>query len=578
MNKLLILLLLFLPPLAGFCKEQPEKMFCSALEKQAQRFNKNDDFVKMHGFFIQENWDSVITYSFKTLNNTKQPEVLNYAHYCRAFGFMKKALFEESQREFLMVAPDFYFSYNVQNHLGKNALELKRFDEALNYFKKIEKLPASAVFDFNESVVLHNIGITYLHLENYAKAEEYLFKCLALQQVQKDTLRLVGTYMDIACNYYDQYKDALATPYYEKAYELSKHVNDFESKQNAALNMAVVEENRHQPIKALAYRKEFEIWKDSLNNQHRIWDIAESEKKFAISQKQKEVNLLEAENKLKATQRNALFISALLLISMLGAAIYFYFQKIKTNKIILAQKEELDVLNATKDRLFSIVSHDLRASVNALRRSNSKMRKDLAENDLQQVDMHLSENSEIAKGTYNLLDNLLNWALLQTQQSYFHKELLPLHTICEQVIFNYRPFMLDKQLSFESHVSKDHFVFADQDSIKIILRNLLDNAIKFSKEGGSIKVYSEEKIHGYTACIVEDSGMGMNENTRQELMKDSMQLKKNNSEAIVSSGLGLHLCKSLVSKNGGEFNIESKEGQGTKIIILFVNHASHGKN
>ena len=80
------------------------------------------------------------------------------------------------------------------------------------------------------------------------------------------------------------------------------------------------------------------------------------------------------------------------------------------------------MLNATKDRLFSIVSHDLRASVNALRRSNSKMRKDLAANDLQQVDMHLSENSEIAKGTYNLLDNLLNWALLQTQQSYFHKE------------------------------------------------------------------------------------------------------------------------------------------------------------
>ena len=575
MNKLLLLLLLFLLQLKGYSKEQPERLFCAELIKKATQFKTDDAFFRMHTFYNEGNWDSVMVYSFKTLNNKQlHEEAANYAHYCRAFCFMKKRLFNESQKEFLQVGSGFDFYYNVQRHLGENALELKRFPEALRYFEHIEKLPDSVAYDFNKSVVLHNMGITYLHLENYVKAEEYLFKCLALQQVQKDTLHLIGTYMDIAGNYYDQYKDAQAIPYYEKAYALSKFVSDLETKQNAARNMAVVEENRHRTAQALSYRKEYETWKDSLNNQNKIWDLAEIEKKFAISQKQKEVNLLEASNRLKATQRNAFILASLLLLLMLGAGIYFYRQKIKTNQIILAQKEELDALNATKDKLFSIVSHDLRASVNALKRSNSKIKDDLTANDLQQVKTHLSENSEIANGTYNLLDNLLNWALLQTKQSYFKQELHPLRTLCDHVLFNYKSFMLEKNLRLENHIDKEHRAFVDQDSFKIMLRNLLDNAIKFSQENGSIHIYSNNDDAKFMRLIVEDNGVGMSESTRQELLKDDLQLKKNKSDAIISSGLGLHLCKSLMAKNGGQLSIESKEGQGTQIILSFLKQFS----
>lgn len=74
--------------------------------------------------------------------------------------------------------------------------------------------------------------------------------------------------------------------------------------------------------------------------------------------------------------------------------------------------------------------------------------------------------------------------------------------------------------------------------------------------------------------IVEDNGVGMSESTRQELLKDDLQLKKNKSDAIISSGLGLHLCKSLMAKNGGQLSIESKEGQGTQIILSFLKHVS----
>jgi K+-sensing histidine kinase KdpD len=130
--------------------------------------------------------------------------------------------------------------------------------------------------------------------------------------------------------------------------------------------------------------------------------------------------------------------------------------------------------------LFSIVSHDLRSSVNALKVSNGKLQESLESKNFAELDTQL-HNSAIANGAYNLLDNLLHWALLQ-KQSYFNKESLRLFFIVEQMVYNYKPLMLDKNIHFENKVLKSDLVDADQESLKIILRNLLDNAIKFSNK------------------------------------------------------------------------------------------------
>jgi light-regulated signal transduction histidine kinase (bacteriophytochrome) len=114
--------------------------------------------------------------------------------------------------------------------------------------------------------------------------------------------------------------------------------------------------------------------------------------------------------------------------------------KSKKNKIIL-KKTELDELNATKDKLFSIVSHDLRSSVNALKVSNGKLQESLEQN-FAELDTQLHNNSAIANGAYNLLDNLLHWAVAN-KQSYFNKESLRLFFV-EQMVYNYKPLMLDK--------------------------------------------------------------------------------------------------------------------------------------
>lgn len=114
-------------------------------------------------------------------------------------------------------------------------------------------MPNKERYDFKASALYHNLGISYFHIEQYAETEKYLFRSLELQEKDKDTVRMVSSYMDIANLYYAQYKDNEAIPYFEKAYQLSKKTKDFELKQNSALNMAVMEENRKQFSRSLEY-------------------------------------------------------------------------------------------------------------------------------------------------------------------------------------------------------------------------------------------------------------------------------------------------------------------------------------
>ncbi|WP_223679839.1 tetratricopeptide repeat-containing sensor histidine kinase [Flavobacterium hibisci] len=544
------------------------------IKKKVTKLKEEIDFDKAQKFFFEMDWDSTLVYSMRQLSRNNV-ELNDYCHYFRAVGFLRKKLYKEAKNELKFVSKKFTFYHNVNFYLGEIALEQKEFELALEYFKFIEKLPERS-YEFKKNTVLQNIGLCYLHLKKFDKAEGYLLQSSKLNEIRKDTLSLVKSYIAVANLYYIQYKDNQAVPYFEKAYNLSKKVKSFDLKRIVTKNMAVVEENRKNFPLALTYRKEYETWKDSLNDQNKVWEIAEVEKKFAIKQKQKEVNILAAENKAKIAERNGFLISSVLLFILLGTGVYFYRQKIRNSKIILAQKNELDELNATKDKLFSIVSHDLRSSVNALKTSNGKLIDNLESKNYTELDVLLHKNSSIASGAYNLLDNLLNWALLQTKQGYFYQESLHLATIVQHVEYNYKPLMLNKNIEFKTNVSASDYVFADLDSVKIIIRNFLDNAIKFSKENGTISIYSRPASEDFCYLVIEDTGLGMNEATRKELLKETILLSKKQNDDIIGTGLGMQLCKSLIRKNEGKLDIESEENVGTRIIIALPKFKNHG--
>lgn len=568
--KLNYISILFFFTLHIICQTQPTPtVLIQLLQKKAVEFKNENNFNKAHFYFIKNNWDSTLVYSMKQLNTSNNKELKDYSHFLRGYSFREKKLFKEAYSEMLLVSKKFEFYPLVSKNLGQILLELKEFKKAINYFKEVEKLPTTTIQGFKISVIYANIGISYLHLNQFPKAEVYLLKSLQLQEKENDAVCLIALYMDIANLYYLQYKDDQAIPYFEKAYTLSKKTKDFDKKYFASFNMAVVEENRGNFKQALAYRKESEQWKDSLNNQNKVWALADYEKKYAVAQKQKQISVLKVENELKNTQRNTMFFSTIGLLFLLTGGVYVYGQKVKNAKIILSQKEKLDELNATKDQLFSIVSHDLRSSVNALKTSNTKLTSSLESKNYDELDKLLHQNSAIANGAYSLLDNLLHWALLQTQQLYFHKDSVHLFSIVQQIEYSYKPLLLEKTIAFENEVSKNCFIFVDLDSLKIILRNLLDNAIKFSPEKSKIRFYSLDTPSEFHQFIIEDQGIGMRPETIAELLQDNELLAKKSNSEIIGTGLGMQLCKQMIKKNSGTLAIESELNKGTKMILSF---------
>ncbi|TCI91323.1 sensor histidine kinase [Tenacibaculum sp. M341] len=558
-----------------------DSIFFSNVLKKTSNFQHFKNFKKASYYFSQKEWDSTLIYTQKQLSIKKQDiQVKNYCYLFRGIALNKKEVYEEAINQLRLVSNNFKFSDRIKFYLGILNLKLEKYNKALSYFKQLESIPKNKLLYLNYNDIFDNIGLCYLFLKKYEKSEIYLKKSY---QNETDTIKLIRKYVNIANLYYTRYQDDIAIPYFEKAYKLSKdlsishrkieHIKSdekrrevFKYRETTSENMSVVEENRKDFKKALVYRKEMLKWSDSLNNQNRIYEVAKKEKEFAVKEKQKEVDFLQVENELKETQRNNVIYIASVLLLLLFVSIYFYREKVKRNKIIAEQKENLDALNNTKDKLFSIVSHDLRSSVNALKTSNTVLLDNLQSKNINALEGLLQKNSAIVNGAYGLLDNLLNWALLQTNQGYFHIESLRLFIIVEHVAYNYKPLLFEKELSFENSISKKALIYADQESLKIILRNLLDNAIKFSKPNGALKVYSEE-AGDFWNLIVEDTGLGMSEATRQELLKDSALLHKKEHEEVLGTGLGLSLVKSMIHKNHGKFNIKSELGKGTKMIV-----------
>ena len=539
----------------------------NAVEK---RHRDDVNFQKTTDFFFANEFDSTLVYSYKYLTSRQTNKSLtSYCQFFRAFCFMEKQLYTKAKSELSKIDKTFRFNALVNLQLGVVSVELQEFEEAISYFLPLVGIAKSEEQGIKQSVVFQHLGVCHLHLEKLEEAEHYLLRSEEMQKNDgnTDTALLFSSYTNIANLYYNQYLDDLAIPYFEKAYAISIKTNDFVLRQNAALNMSIVEENRKDPVQALVYRKEFDRWKDSLNDQNKVWEIAELEKKFMAEQNKKDVELLRLENERKVAERNGFIFASLLLLLVLAAGIYFYIQKSRTNKIILAQKQELDILNSTKDKLFSIVSHDLRSSVNAMRTSNAKLFANLESENYEELHKLLQNNGSIANGTYSLLDNLLNWALLQTKQLYFHRELLNVHAVVKHVAFNFIPLMQSENIHFENNVDKDVTAFADLDSLKIVLRNLLDNAIKYSATAGNISIYAKT-IDGRCAIVVEDNGVGITEEVRKELIKEDASLSVFANDDAFGSGLGLQLCKSMIQKNQGEFTIESEKNKGTKMYVI----------
>lgn len=223
---------------------------------------------------------------------------------------------------------------------------------------------------------------------------------------------------------------------------------------------------------------------------------------------------------------------------------------------------ELAEANATKDKFFSILAHDLRNPFNILLGFSGLLLENFRDYNQEDIETQLKFINKTAQDTFNLLEDLLLWSKSQSNRINFKPENLKFRDICDEVITNLYPMISNKNIKIKIDELTDLILFADSNMLKTVLRNLVSNAIKFSYQNSEI-ILKIEEAGGKALITVSDKGVGIPESIQSRLWKISEHITTQGTQKESGTGLGLLLCKDFVDKHGCNIWVESEEGKGS---------------
>jgi signal transduction histidine kinase len=529
----------------------------------------NANLAKSAVFAEGAMWDSVLYYLSNHMEFNKVPSLLTHYHFLRGFSLFKKELYKQAEREFLKVDKRVSYYNFVRLRLADIAFVQGDYKKAYRKYGLVDTLKRDHLKYIERYDLYSSIGRVSYFLKKFNVSNKYMSLAEKLIDSKESSRNQALFYTDFANLYYEQYLDSLAMIYFEKAYNLANRSRDLSIKVLFTCNLAQVNLNGGNYEKSA---KLFEKCKELTNEKYdidKIWESSQLEKKLMLKVKQKEISNLANENRLRNLQRNVFVILAIFLFFILLMGYYQYRLNQKRAQVIFQQKEALNELNATKDQLFSVIGHDLRSSVNALRNGTRALEQSFESIDLIEARNQLEQNSIIASNTYSLLDNLLQWSLLQTNGGYFIQDEHRLSLLIDQVVYDYRGQLSQNSIEFVNEVPRAIRVWVDAESVKLILRNLMDNSIKFSKESGKISTYVQDETDKAVTLVWEDEGEGMSQETSNKLLT-AKRLDRKEHEHTIGAGLGMQLVFSMIYRNGGTLDILSEVGKGTKMLITLL--------
>lgn len=233
--------------------------------------------------------------------------------------------------------------------------------------------------------------------------------------------------------------------------------------------------------------------------------------------------------------------------------------------------DDLKELNATKDKLFSIIAHDLKSPFTGILGYLNLLCYNIEQYDNATIKEQLNLVTASAKTVYNLLEAMLMWARSQSGKIKFEPQTLSFKQICQGVTENLRINAENKQISLSYNETNDLKVYADPFMFEMILRNLISNAIKFTPRKGCVDIFAEE-IDAFIHIAVIDNGVGIAPENLSKLFDITQKYSSLGTDNERGTGLGLLICKDFVEKHGGKIYVESKLGQGTVFNVQIPVH------
>ena len=535
---------------------------------------------------INEIENAILTYQ-KALEIN---EVLqNHVELGRLYGnigsLYAKLNYHEKSREYFQLSIDLKMEHmpeiqwaGAYNNLGSAYRRLKNLDTASVLFNKSIEISTRLGDQDVEILSKNNLGLTYYDLKQYKLAYDLMLSALAKARSINHKPHTVMTLANLSMINVElgNYEDAIKLS--QEAILITESVNNVRPKISLYDNLSNAYKGLGNTEKALAYFALKVNLNDSLNSSAQKEALLMLDNQYQAAKQEREIEKQKltvlkqnSEAKTQQAQIIALVSVLLLVLIILIFILREYRVKIarneslrKTNQHIEEQREALKRSNSDKDKLFSIVSHDLRGPFNSL-----KMILDLtASGDLNhdEIQMLLLKLNKSVGANHGFIENLLLWSKSQLGGLVVIKSTIIISEICRRAVETFEFPIKEKKISILNEVDEDFRIISDPDLIQLLMRNLIGNAIKFSHQGGIINL-SAEKDDDRIEIKIEDYGVGIQKDKIAGIFELSHESTLG-TEKEVGTGLGLTLCKEVVTKLGGIIKLESEVNKGTTVTIL----------
>jgi len=544
---------------------------------------------------------NVMGIAYYNINDYKQVS----KYYALAIKYFEKADYKEG-------------SAGVLNGMAALYSDMKEYKNALAYYNQSLELKRRLNDSIGITKTLLNIAnIETSQNQNFSKALLHFEEALIIATIKKNNRILSSCYFGLSSLYLDkkEYNDALK--YSQMAFDLdiktenkiglcSSYIIMSESfhglnQINNAFEMLFKAEQIAIEIdsktylrdvysklasyfsetknfdKAFIYLSKASTIKDEIFSEDNKRIVEDLKASYETEKKDQLIDLLNEENKVKELEIKNATILKYFLVIILGLFIVLIFVivgryrfKAKISKLLESKNQELAISNAAKDRIFSIISHDLKGPIASFETITSVIHSNINQLPIERIRDLVYKMYGTSKDLQALLLNLLNWA--KSQQDYFKINIksFDLKNEIDKILNLYAHEIESKKVSIKSDVNFE--INSDKEILHLILRNIIQNSIKFSLEGGEI-IISVYKDETYTVIKIVDFGIGMSKDDLTKLFKIEEDVSKIGNSSNKGSGLGLYLCYELVNLLNGEILVESELTTGSTFFIKLADYA-----
>lgn len=487
------------------------------------------------------------------------------------------------------LANNFIIRYDEYGNKQKPYL----LDSALFYYKlalshiPVNKAPAA------EAIILHGIALTYSAQGKNQESEAYYIRALHLankinnHKSKRKALQGLG---QLLCN---NERNLEGIPYLEKAYQIADNNKELSNTSKLSGILAYEYEKIKDYKNSTIFFKIHTRLKDSLRKMETTGELQALSEEFHSKELENQIRILRSQtthqsagvDMLRNRQRqNRRIQSLLMIISMLflGGLLYssytargmkqaYYallhrnFQITVLQRTTAIQNKQITQKNQIKTRMFQIISHDLRSPLTSLDSFARLIPLWIEEQDLKSL-KEMSGTVEDSVGRIlGLVDNLLSWATNQEGEIPYNPETITLRKAAQESIDLYAPMAKSKKISLKNNIPLEYEAYADKNILATVFRNLVNNAIKYTPDGGYVNLgVSEPANEQQIKVFVKDTGVGINKD-KQEHLFALTRTRSRGTRGEEGNGLGLFFCKEFIELNKGEIFIDSEEGKGTTV-------------